>query len=247
MRHHHETSTNKGYGITSWPIRHHHTTNVELRLDQWGTTRRSHLEFPWNYALTNQAPPRNNRWITSWPHQYHVPSINIKSLLILIPCLFHNQPSHTCHMPRSCKTYQLQPINHFTHAYSLISCFNIAIQPIMWQTPKNREENISWAHSRPVLTQAKRPRSSELLSPRRELEKWEQWPSRSLTYARHPRLTDMDSRSKQELTAWAIARASSSEKLLYSHLGETSSPGWKYQNSPLFTRATASHLNQMIY
>jgi len=41
----------------------------------------------------------------------------------------------------------------------------------MWQTPKNREENRSWAHARPDLAQAERPRLGELLSPRRELEK----------------------------------------------------------------------------
>jgi len=81
----------------------------------------------WNYALTNEAPPRNYHEITSWPHQHHVPSINIL-LFIPITCHFYNQPSHTHYTPRSCQTHHSQPINHFTHAYSLISCFNIAIQ-----------------------------------------------------------------------------------------------------------------------
>jgi len=58
MRHHHElrelrpkyeapswAPTNRGHGIMSWPMRHHHATIVELRRDQWGTTMRSHLEI----------------------------------------------------------------------------------------------------------------------------------------------------------------------------------------------------------
>ncbi|QCD94499.1 hypothetical protein DEO72_LG5g2583 [Vigna unguiculata] len=43
----------------------------------------------------------------------------------------------------------------------------------MWQTYKDREENTTWAHSRPVLAQARgSSHSGELLLPRRELEKW---------------------------------------------------------------------------
>ncbi|QCD96604.1 hypothetical protein DEO72_LG6g1310 [Vigna unguiculata] len=45
----------------------------------------------------------------------------------------------------------------------------------MWQTSKNREENRASAHSHPVLAQAEMPCSGELLLPRRELEKREQW------------------------------------------------------------------------
>jgi len=42
----------------------------------------------------------------------------------------------------------------------------------IWQSFKNRGKNRTCVHSRPVLAQAERPRSGELLSPRRELEKW---------------------------------------------------------------------------
>jgi len=112
MRHHHETPTNMGHEITSWPMRHHH--EISLRV-------------PWNYTLTNEAP-RNYHGITCWQHQHHIPSINITLLLIPIPCHFYNQPSNTHYTARSCQTHHSQPISHFTHKYSLISCFNIAIQ-----------------------------------------------------------------------------------------------------------------------
>ena len=102
-------------------------------------------------------------------------------MFIPIPCHFYTQPFHTHYMPRSCQTHHSQFINHFTHAYSLISCFNIAIQPDRWQTLKSREENRTQTLSRPTLAQAKRfSRSSELLSTRRGLEKGTVALSRSL-------------------------------------------------------------------
>jgi len=82
-------------------------------------------------------------------------------MLIPIPCHFYNQPFHTYYMPRSCQTHHSQPINHFTHAYSLISCFNITIQPNMWRTPKDKEGNRTQIYSRPALAQAEKPRSGE--------------------------------------------------------------------------------------
>jgi len=113
-------------------MRHHHelplTGVMELRPDQMRHHHEISPRDSWNYALTNEAPPRNYRGITSWPHQHHVPSINITLLLIPIPCHFYNQPSHIHYTLRSCQTHHSQPINHSTHAYSLISCFNIAIQ-----------------------------------------------------------------------------------------------------------------------
>jgi len=90
----HEAPPRNHHGIMSWPMRHHHEISPRDL---------------WNYVLTNKAPPRNYRGITSWPHQHHVPSTNIKSLFIPIPCHFDNQPSHTCYMLRSCQTHQSSP------------------------------------------------------------------------------------------------------------------------------------------
>jgi len=84
-------------------------------------------------------------------------------MLIPIPCHFYNQPFHTHYMPRSCQAHHPQLINPLTHAYSFISCFNIAIQPNMYQTPKNKERNRTQALSRQTLAPAERSRSGERL------------------------------------------------------------------------------------
>ena len=143
LRPKHETPpwapTNRGHGITYWPMRHHHEI---LPRDSW------------NYGLTTQKIMFLQPTQGHYTYQFH---FNL--------C---NQPSHSFYMPRSCQTHQFQPINHSIHAKSLISCFNIVIQPNMWQASKNREENRTRAHPRPVLAQAERPRSSErVLSLRR--------------------------------------------------------------------------------
>jgi len=142
-------------------MRHHHATIVELRPDQMRHHHEISPRDPWNYVLTNEAPPRNHRRITSWPQQNHVSPTKHKVIMHtnLIPTNFIRIP---------CQTHQFQSINPFTHANSLISCFIIIIQPNMWQTPKNKEENKAWTHSRPVLTQAERPHSGKkVLSLRR--------------------------------------------------------------------------------
>ena len=99
-----------------------------------------------------------------------------------IPCLFHNQPFHTCHMPRSCWTSPSQTINHFSHTYSPNSCFTRLLNPNIWQTSKyggkTKLNTCSPYFSLRLkgLTQARGfPRSGELPSPSRELEEWEQW------------------------------------------------------------------------
>jgi len=51
------TPTNRGHGITS----------RSTEAPPWGSPRGS-----WNYALTNEAPPRNYCRITSYPNQHHV-------------------------------------------------------------------------------------------------------------------------------------------------------------------------------
>jgi len=53
MRHHHETPTNRGHGITFWP---------------WGTT----TQPTWNYVLTSEAPPRDltKRFMELYPDQW---------------------------------------------------------------------------------------------------------------------------------------------------------------------------------
>jgi len=66
-------------------------------------------------------------------------------------------------MPRSCHAHHPQLTNPLTHAYSFISCFNIAIQPNMYQTPKNKERNKTQGLSRLTLAQAERSRSGERL------------------------------------------------------------------------------------
>jgi len=117
--------------ITPWLMRHHHENIVELRLN--------HTNIMFHQSIMHYCS-----------YQFHATFITN-----------HNQLSHTGHMPRSCQTYQLQPINHLTHAYSPNSGFNIVTNPNIWQTSKNKIENRTNAHPRPVLAQAERPRSSE--------------------------------------------------------------------------------------
>ena len=84
---------------------HHHELPLigvmELRPDQ---LRHHHEVSPrgsWNYALTNEAPPRN--YLELRPNQTIImlPTINIESFIMPKSCHFDNQSSHTSHMPRS--------------------------------------------------------------------------------------------------------------------------------------------------
>ena len=91
-----------------------------------------------------------------------------------ILCHFYNQPFHAHYMPRSCQAHHPQLIHPLTHAYSFIPYFNIAMQPNMYQTPKNKEGNRTQPLSRPTLAQAKRSHSGEPLSHRRGLKRSKQ-------------------------------------------------------------------------
>jgi len=101
------TPANKGHGIMSRPLRHHHEVSPR---------------GSWNYVMTTYQSHSTNKvilivHINLMPTIYnqssfifHVESMpthpsqtmNIELYFVPTPCHFNNQPSHTCHMPRSC-------------------------------------------------------------------------------------------------------------------------------------------------
>ena len=100
-----------------------------------------------------------------------------------IPCHFCNQPFHVHYMSRIIHVHHPQLTHPLTHAYLFTSCFNLIIQSNICQTSKNRENIKQGRTLAQLLAQAERShsgerdsRSGELLSPRRELDKQEQWP-----------------------------------------------------------------------
>ena len=183
--------TNKGHGITSWPISHHHATIVELRPNQ---TKIMFLQ-----------PTQSH-----YTYQSHV---NI-----------YNQSSHSCYMPRSCHTHQFQPINHPIHAKSLIPCFNIVNQTkhvANIQEPRRKQNLGTFSLRLKGLAQMRGfSRSGELLSPRQELEKWN---NGVLAFYRWGETSSPERDGFSPKTPGRV--------FWYSRLGETHSLGRDYQIS----------------
>jgi len=101
------TPTNRGHGITSWPLKHPHEVShrgsMELRTDhrpiilnQSSNIYHAHKS---HVNLYNQSSfIFNVESIPTPPSQ----TMNIEFHFISIPCHFNFQPSHTQFMPKSC-------------------------------------------------------------------------------------------------------------------------------------------------
>ena len=108
---------------------------------------------------------------------HHIPSMNIEFQLILLPCLFHNQPFHVHYMPSIIQVHHSQLVHPPTHAYSFPSCHYIIIQSNASQTSKSRkntklERTIAQllASTEGSHSGERDSRSGEPPSPRRELD-----------------------------------------------------------------------------
>jgi len=101
------TPTNRGRGITSRPLKHDPEISPRYLKELCTDPRPIMLKQSNNIYHANNLRPTFINHTHSYSNVESIPThpfqtMNIEFHLIPIPCHFNYQPSHTCHMPRSC-------------------------------------------------------------------------------------------------------------------------------------------------
>jgi len=137
-------------------------------------------------------------------HVKSIPTHHFNSMNHPIP------KAHSYHV----KTHESQFIIHLIHAKPLNSYLEGHTKFIHIFNIQEQGNSSTYILLTQPFTQAEEPRSSEHPPPRRGLESGTKALSRPLAEARPPRLSEMGSRSKLVLVAWATVRSSSLGELL---------------------------------